>query len=159
MERIEKICRWYQNDEIEGPITEDINKTKRVFQGEKEEDEKIYLKNILVYIEQFLSNSTQNTEDLSMLYTVLDLLKTTIELGLWSSIDEFRKLIPLIIMRITKIDSEKFFEATPEEKQGKTSLEIVAKKKEYLQRNQPDISRSIDCKIKATEIFKEMNEF
>lgn len=49
-----------------------------------------------------------------MLYTVLDLLKTTIELGLWSSIDEFRKLIPLIIMKITKIGNEKFFEATPE---------------------------------------------
>lgn len=68
----------------------------------------------MIYIEKFLSNCTQDPEDLSMLYTVLDLLKTTIELGLWSSIDEFRKLIPLIIMKITKIGNEKFFEATPE---------------------------------------------
>lgn len=25
--------------------------------------------------------------------------------------------------------------------------------------NRPEISKSIDCKIKATEIFREMNEF
>ena len=40
-----------------------------------------------------------------MLYTVLDTLKTTITLGLWHNINEFRELIPLIIMRITKIDN------------------------------------------------------
>jgi hypothetical protein len=47
-----------------------------------------------------------------MLYTVLDLLKTTIRLGLWSSIHEFRELVPLIVMRITKIGNDKFFETT-----------------------------------------------
>jgi hypothetical protein len=87
VKRIKKILRWYRNEEAEGPIIEDINRTKRVFQGEKEEEEQKYLKSILTYIRDFLKKTTQEEYELSMLYTVLDLLKTTIELGLWSSIN------------------------------------------------------------------------
>lgn len=66
--------------------------------------------------------ATQEPGQLSMLYTVLDTLKTTIVLGLWNSISQFRELIPLIIMRITKIDREKFFEIEDTENNQKTPL-------------------------------------
>ena len=64
-----------------------------------------------------------------MLYTVLDLLKTTVTLGLWKSIDQFRELIPLLIMRISKIDSEKLF--TPDKSpSGRMPRDIVEINKE-----------------------------
>jgi len=58
------------------------------------------------------------------LYTVLSLFKETVLLGLWESIVQFRKLIPLFIMRIIKIENNKIFDN--EEKEGKSGVEIVA---------------------------------
>jgi hypothetical protein len=86
---------------------------------------------------------------------VLILLKETIVLGLWEKIEKFRKLIPLIIMRINKIENNKFFE-----KEGKASFDIsdLRKNKEKLKLNRPELNLMIECKIKATEIFKLMNE-
>ncbi len=47
---------------------------------------------------------------MDILYTVLRLFKETVLLGLWESIAQFRKLIPLLIMRITKIENKKIFD-------------------------------------------------
>lgn len=58
------------------------------------------------------------------MYTVLSLFKETVLLGLWESIVQFRKLIPLFIMRIIKIENNKIFDN--EEKEGKSGVEIVA---------------------------------
>ena len=111
--------------------------------------------NILSYIEQFVETCNQDTNNLNILLTVLILLKETIVLGLWESIEQFRKLIPLIIMRINKIENNKFFE-----KEGKASFDIsdLRKNKEKLKLNRPELNLMIECKIKATEIFKLMNE-
>ena len=57
--------------------------------------------------------------------TVLNLLKQTIILGLWESIEQFRKLIPLLIMKINKIDNMKFFDADSQTKQKNTPKDIV----------------------------------
>jgi hypothetical protein len=46
---------------------------------------------------------------LNILNTVLFLFKETVQLGLWESITRFRKLIPLLIMRILKIEDNKLF--------------------------------------------------
>lgn len=66
---------------------EDITKTKRVYEGEKEEEEKTYLKYLLAYIKSFLENydkdSSNLINNLQLLYTVLNFLKETIILGLW----------------------------------------------------------------------------
>jgi hypothetical protein len=59
--------------------------------------------NILSYIERFIENCDQDNNNLNILLTVLNLLKQTIVLGLWENIEQFRKLIPLLIMRINKI--------------------------------------------------------
>ena len=67
--------------------------------------------NILSYIEQFIEVCNQDHNNLNILLTVLNLLKETIVLGLWESIDQFRKLIPLTIMRINKIENIKFFDS------------------------------------------------
>jgi hypothetical protein len=75
IKRIKKIKNWYKTYEQEGPIVEDINKTKRVYEGEKEEEEKQYLKYIRDYIKEFLQNCGQNVNNLQTLYTVLNLLK------------------------------------------------------------------------------------
>lgn len=111
--------------------------------------------NILSYIEHFVETCNQDTNNLNILLTVLILLKETIVLGLWESIEQFRKLIPLIIMRINKIENNKFFE-----KEGKASFDIsdLRKNKEKLKLNRPELNLMIECKIKATEIFKLMNE-
>jgi hypothetical protein len=70
---------------------EDITKTKRVYEGEKEEEERTYLSYLLAYIKKFLETYDKDTSnkinDLQILYTVLNFLKETIILGLWESID------------------------------------------------------------------------
>jgi hypothetical protein len=111
--------------------------------------------NILSYIEQFVEICNQDTNNLNILLTVLNLLKETLVLGLWESIDQFRKLIPLLIMRINKIENSKFFE-----KEGKANIDVsdVKKNKEKLKLNRPELNLMIECKIQATEIFKLMNE-
>ena len=81
--------------------------------------------NILAYIEKFVQSCDQDHNNLNILLTVLNLLKKTILLGLWESIEQFRKLIPLIIMRINKIENNKFFEADEETKQKMNSQEFV----------------------------------
>ena len=59
------------------------------------------------------------------MYTVLSLFKETVLLGLWESIVQFRKLIPLLIMRIIKIENNKIFD-NKGEREGKPGTEIVA---------------------------------
>ena len=76
-------------------------------------------------MKEFLKKADQDPAKLSMLYTVLDLLKTTVSLGLWSYIEEFRVLIPDLIMKVTKIGKDKFFSADEELSQRKTLPEIV----------------------------------
>ena len=57
---------------------------------------------ILSYIKDFLYS--ENTYiNISILYTVLNLLRETIILGLWNSIHQYRELIPLLAMSIVKI--------------------------------------------------------
>jgi hypothetical protein len=79
-------------------------------------------------------------------------------LGLWESITQFRKLIPLLILKITKIENSKIFDIKGENKQGKNSIDIVQINKEGFSFNRPEIALNINCKIKATEIFKYINE-
>ena len=56
-----------------------------------------------------------------MLYTVLDVLKKTVSLGLWDKSHQFREIVPLLIMRITKVDKDYFFEASEEERNKSTA--------------------------------------
>lgn len=109
---IKNISRWYRHQGEERGIVrkEDINRTKRAFEGEKEEEEKFYLNSILKFIEAFIEECNQENVNLEILYTVLRLFKETVILGLWESITQFRKLIPLLIMRITKIENKKIFD-------------------------------------------------
>lgn len=86
------------------------------------------------------------------------LFKETVLLGLWESIAQFRKLIPLLIMRITKIENKKIFDMEGDSKKSKTPTEVVIMNKEGLSFNRPEIGLNINCKIKATDIFKYINE-
>jgi hypothetical protein len=79
-------------------------------------------------------------------------------LGLWESIIQFRKLIPLLIMRIIKIENNKIFDMNGDSKKSKTANEVVNMNKDGLSFNRPEISLNINCKIKASEIFKYINE-
>ena len=79
-------------------------------------------------------------------------------LGLWESISQFRKLIPLLIMRIIKIENKKIFDNSGDHKASKTPIEVVVMNKDGLSFNRPEIGLNINCKIKATEIFKYINE-
>ena len=49
---IKNISRWYRHQGEEKGVVrrEDINTTKRAFEGEKEEEEKFYINAILQYI-------------------------------------------------------------------------------------------------------------
>ncbi len=60
---------------------------------------------ILGFIKWYLSKVDQNQHNLTMIYTVLNTLQETIQLGLWEHIQSFRDMIPDIIMKITKIES------------------------------------------------------
>ena len=48
-----------------------------------------------------------------MLFTILNLLKSTVILGLWKSITNFRELAPQLMLKITKVDNNVFFEKNP----------------------------------------------
>ena len=95
---------------------------------------------------------------MDILYTVLRLFKETVLLGLWESISQFRKLIPLLIMRIIKIENKKIFDNSGDHKASKTPIEVVVMNKDGLSFNRPEIGLNISCKIKAAEIFKYINE-
>jgi hypothetical protein len=45
-----------------------------------------------------------------MLLTILNLLKSTVILGLWRSIKSFRELAPELMLKITKIENNYFFQ-------------------------------------------------
>jgi hypothetical protein len=79
-------------------------------------------------------------------------------LGLWESISQFRKSIPLLIMRIIKIENKKIFDNSGDHKASKTPIEVVVMNKDGLSFNRPEIGLNISCKIKAAEIFKYINE-
>ena len=57
-------------------------------------------------------------------------------------------------MGITKIGKDKFFSADEDLKTRKTPPEYVIINKNLLKMNRPEITKSIECKIKATLIFK-----
>ncbi len=112
--RIRKIVKWYKEDEEVAEV-EDITRTKRVYEGEKEEEEKTYLKYLLHFIKKFLEEydktlESKDVSNLEILDTVLSFLKETILLGLWDSIQEFREIIPLLIKNMIKIECNIFFE-------------------------------------------------
>lgn len=133
---IKNISRWYRHQGEEKGVVrkEDINYTKRAFEGEKEEEEKFYLTSILKYIEAFIETCTQHNANLNILHTVLLLFKETVLLGLWETIAQFRKLIPLLFMRISKIDDDKLFLMFSEKK---TPVEMVQANREGLSFNRP----------------------
>lgn len=97
-----------------------------------------------------MEECNQENGNLNILYTVLRLFKETILLGLWESITQFRKLIPLLIMKVTKIENKKIFDLEGDNKKSKTATEIVTINKEGLSFNRPEIALNINCKIKAT---------
>lgn len=92
---------------------------------------------------------------MDILYTVLLLFKETVQLGLWTSISQFRQLIPMIISKIIKVENAKIFYKDPDNK--KTAVDIVKDNKEGLSFNRPEILLNIHCKTKAADIFKIMN--
>ena len=100
--RIGKIFYWEELNP-----NQDIPKTKRVFEGEKEEEEKKYLFMILDFIKKYLRECDPdpvNMTDMKALYTILDLLKVTVTLGLWTAVRQFRELIPPLFIKIIKFD-------------------------------------------------------
>ena len=155
---IKNISRWYRHEGQERGVVrrEDINRTKRPFEGEKEEEEKFYIDSILNFIHDFISRCNQENANLDILYTVLGLFKETVQLGLWESVTQFRKLIPMIIMRILKIENSKLFDM--ENAKGRTAPEVIKMNKAGLSFNRPEILLNIHAKIKGSEIFKIMNE-
>ena len=88
-------------------------------------------------MKKYLQNCDQDPQKLSMLYTVLDVLKKTVTLGLWDRSDQFREIIPLLMMKISKVDKDYFFEASEEEKNKSTADEIIKKNKGLLSHNRP----------------------
>lgn len=70
------------------------------------------MKAVLVFLKNYLQNSDQDTYKLSMLYTVLDVLKKTVTLGLWNKSEQFREIIPLLMLKVIKIDQNFFFIAS-----------------------------------------------
>lgn len=60
--------KWYKEDEEVAEV-EEITRTKRVYEGEKEEEEKTYLKYLLQYIKKFLEeyDKTLESKDVSNL--------------------------------------------------------------------------------------------
>ena len=161
--RIQKIVKWYRFEEEGASEVEEITRTRRVFEGEKEEEEKTYLKYLLVYIKTFLESCDRDPanliNNLQILHTVLNFLQETIVLGLWESIDEFRQIIPLLIKNITRIEAGLFFEKYDDVAKNRyNGKEWVEMGKGTLTCDRPEIVLQIQCKIKATEIFKYINE-
>lgn len=162
IKRIIKISEWYGKQDHEGDKTaivdEEVNITKREFNGEKEDEEKRYLNSIMVYIKNFLKACDQKEKNLTMLHTVLNLLKETVLLGLWYHIQDYREIIPQLLMRIIRIEEDKYFHKDPTKSQKKTPDEIVKDNKKLLLLNRADINLSIECKVKAVEIIGLINE-
>lgn len=67
------------------------------------------MKYIRDYIKEFIQNCDQSVNNLQILNTVLNLLKETIILGLWDEIQDFRQMIPDLVMKILKIEPIIFF--------------------------------------------------
>ena len=86
-----------------------------------------------------------------------DLLKETIVLGLWKDIFQYRELIPLLAIGIVKIEKQHLFRIT-KDSESKLKDEVVRENKKALLQKNPDIALRIDCKIKANEIIRLMNE-
>lgn len=55
-----------------------------------------------------------------MLHTVLNLLKETVLLGLWYHIQDYQEIIPQLLMRIIRIEENKYFHKDPVKSQKKT---------------------------------------
>lgn len=115
---------------------------------------------MLDYIRKFLlEKSDKDINYLQILHTVLDFLKETILLGLWDSIDEFREIVPLLINNITKIECDAFFLGYDENAKSRyNGKDWVDNNKQSLKMDRPEVNLVIQCKIKATEIFKYINE-
>jgi hypothetical protein len=60
-----------------------------------------------------------------MLLTILNLLKSTVILGLWRSIRSFRELAPELMLKITKIENSYFFERDPKDKERSTAVNYL----------------------------------
>lgn len=139
--RISKIKYWYSLNP-----GEDIPKTKRVFEGEKEEVEKKFLGMILDFIRIFLNNcklNPNNMMEMKALYTTLDLLSITVTLGLWNYVRQFRELLPALFMKIIKFDNNYMFQNGVESTDklfDKSDLKIiVAKNKENIKLMKPEM--------------------
>lgn len=63
----------------------------------------MYLKYLRDYIVEFLQACDQRVAKLEILNTVLCLLKETVVLGLWDGVEDFRQIIPDLVMKILKI--------------------------------------------------------
>lgn len=70
-------------------------------------------------------------------------------MGLWTTIDHFREIIPIVVMRIIRISENALLDKKEEDKQSKTFEERLLYNKKQLLLNRPEISLIIDCKIKA----------
>lgn len=90
-----------------------------------------------------------------MLFIVLNLLKATVILGLWKTIKSFREIVPLLVSKIAKIETESLFGGKPA---SETFCDTIEECKQNLSMNRPEIASAIECKIKATEIYSYMNE-
>lgn len=102
------------------------------------------MKSVLEYIKEYLKTCTQKPTDLNTLLTVLNLLKATVILGLWTTIKSFREIVPLLIRRIAKIEDDTFFTIDPPDLiKRKTGPEILHMNKEGLSMNRPEIARVI----------------
>jgi hypothetical protein len=78
--RIRKIVKWYKDDEgaESGENEDDITRTKRVYEGEKEEEEKNNLNYLLKFILKFLNDfekMDRSVGNLQILHTLLSFLK------------------------------------------------------------------------------------
>lgn len=64
---------------------------------------------ILDFIKKYLNqchHDPNNMTDMKALYTILDLLKVTVTLGLWTGVRQFRELIPPLFTKIIKFDEK-----------------------------------------------------
>ena len=82
-------------------------------------------------------------------------MKETIVLGLWDAIKQYRELIPLLTMGIVKIENQFLFQVDGE---YKAREDLLKKKKSMLLQKNPDAAMKIECKIKANDIIKLINE-
>lgn len=82
IKRIQRISNWHSHqkhsEEAQNALQEEINRTARPFEGEKEEEEHFHLRSMLWYITDLVTNSNQTANQLPILLTVLNLLFITI---------------------------------------------------------------------------------